>query len=245
MATRLLLQLDGSIAIDGMPKLDVTQREIEVANIQGLEYWPGLFSWDLNDANNGFLDRVTDQAAPIWAAGDIRGKFTNFADGYVAYELNSVNSALIKQPFPATGSFTVAAVVGPELSMGSITDGAGYWYLSSSGGKLRYNLGGVGTVYEDYTGPALNNTKMTYVVFIFDRANGELRLRVNGALVNSTKATSLTTANVKSELAFGRTNVNGTVQSRLGHYRVAIGFSRALTGANLASLEAMLAESVY
>jgi len=244
MGVRQILQLEGNVSVQGLPALDVTQAEIAVSNIEGLVYWPGLFSWDVNEQKTGFTDRLTDLPCMPLGTVNVSGAFANFADGQPAYNLTTDAMALVKDGFPTSGSFTVAAVVGAEIGMGSKTAGTGFWFLASSAGKIRYKIGNTERPsYETYTGPLLNNAKMTAVVFIYDRTAGQMILRVNGVQVDVLAAEALKTAEVKNELVFGRTNA-GTAQGRYGAYRSCIGFTKALQGAELAALEAMLLESV-
>jgi hypothetical protein len=248
MTVRQILQLEGSVTVPGLPLLDITANELAVANIDSLLYWPGLFSWDIDPAGTGFRDRVTDVACPTSGAASVASRFINFADGHPAYSINAQEQVLKQAVFPASGGFTIGVVVGLEVGCGSFSAAGNpwdTWFVSSSLGKIRFGLGTAArNTYDSYTGPLLNNAKMTAVVFIYDRAAGELRLRINGVLVDTLADPALKTMVVKNELMFGQINA-GTPQMRIGSYRVPIGFSKALVGAELASLEAMLAESVY
>ena len=248
MGTRQILQLEGSVTVAGLPLIDVTANEVAVANIDGLEYWPGLFSWDIDSAGTGFLDRVTDAACPTYGAASVASRFINFADGHEAYSINAQAHVLKRAAFQASGGFTIGVVVGKEIGISSINNPGApsdAWWLGSADGKMRFFVGTVGrATYDTYTGPLLTDTKMTAVVFIYDRAAGEIRLRVNGVLVDTLSSAALNTMVVKNELMIGQINA-GAPQMRNGSYRVPIAFSKALVGTELASLEAMLAESVY
>jgi hypothetical protein len=244
MGVRQILQLEGNVSVPGLQPLDISQAEIAVANIDGLAYWPGLYSWDVNEQKTGFTDRVTDVPCMPLGTVNVSGAFGNFADGQPAYNLTSDAMALVKDGFVTSGSFTAAAVVGAEIGMGSKTAGTGFWFLASLAGKIRYKIGNTErATYDSYTGPLLTNNKMTAVVFIYDRAAGQMILRVNGVQVDVLAAEALKTAEIKNELVFGRTNA-GTAQGRFGAYRSCIGFTKALQGAELAALETMLLESV-
>ena len=244
MGVRQILQLEGNVSVPGLQPLDISQAEIAVANIDGLAYWPGLYSWDVNEQKTGFIDRVTDVPCMPMGAISVAGAFSNFADGQPAYYISTESFALVKDGFDMSGSFTVAAVVGPEIGIGSRNTGTGFWFLASMAGKIRYKVGNTERAsYETYTGPALNSAKMTAVVFIFDRAAGQMILRVNGVQVDVLVADALKTAEVRNELVFGRINA-GVAQGRFGAYRSCIGFTKALHGSELAALEAMLMESV-
>lgn len=248
MSVRQILNLEGSVTVSGLPLLDVTENELAVANIDGLAYWPGLFSWDANQAGTGFLDRLTDEACPTDGAVTVASRFINFADGQPAYSINAQAHVLKRAAFQASSGFTIGVVVGKEIGISSISaPGApsDAWWLGSADGKMRFFVGTAGrNTYDTYTGPLLTDIKMTVVVFIYDRVAGEIRLRVNGVLVDTLASPALRTMAVKNELMFGQIN-SGAPQMRNGSYRAPIAFSKALAGAELASLEAMLAESVY
>jgi hypothetical protein len=248
MGVRQILQLEGNVTVPGLPLLDVSANEIAVANIDGLAYWPGLYSWDVNGTDSGFLDRVTDEACMPAAAIVASSRIVAAGDGHPAYSIQSPDHNLVRASFAASESFTVAAVVGAECGFGSIGSGVGTstWWLGSNGGKLRFAVGSVERLlYDTYTGPLLTANKFTAVVFIFDKAAGEIRVRVNGVQVDSMVNVALKTMSPRNELRFGGINSSGSSQQRNGNYRVAIAFSKVLAGTELAALEAMLAESIY
>ncbi|WP_349616228.1 hypothetical protein [Azotobacter salinestris] len=260
MSVRQVLHFPGTKSIPGYPTLDVSEAEIEVANIPSLAYWPGLFDWDINGDDSGFLDRVTDAPCPVTGAVSISSGFSESVNGEQMYYINVSDNAL-RIPLDTSGSFTVGMVVG----MDAVSANAGYtfgsysptpsnadvpapWWISSGTGELlgkaSGSFGGVGLPAGNHVGQIPDSSALAALVFVFDRQAGSAYIRINGVEVSRVTNDALKTVQLFNELSVGAIMVAGgaSLSIRKGHLGAVAAFTDKLSGAELASLEAMLAE---
>lgn len=221
--------------------------------VTGITYWPLMDS--LHGTANGFSDRKT-------GSSDVTNGFANPATRLFettngvskdwCYTIANATHALLNASFDTSGSFTVGIVGKPTtlsarggLTFGSINS-ANQWFVTdtvnSADGKLKMHFNGTESAYADYTGPVLTAETWMAVVLVFDRAAGTAKLRcttVGGSTYEQT-LTGLGSKVLANELCIGGNTSTGTLDYRAGRYRGAVGFSRALSGADLAKLEAYL-----
>lgn len=244
---RQIIKLEGTINNVNLPDLDVTQAEIDAAQISGLTVWPAMYSWGASPDNAGLLDRLTDA---IRMANGSTAVSTRFAAGGTpsleGYAPNAVNQAIVSA-LDTSESFTVGLVVRTGCAFGSYSSAANAWWIindnisnSATLGKLRLSIGGISSTFAEYAGPVLTATDWHRLVLIVDRAAGTIKVRHNGvdALL---KAGLSTSAVIPGELAVGVFNT-GAQSIRAAQYRSPIAFNRALSGDDLAIVEALLLE---
>ncbi len=238
---RQLIQLDGTVTNENLATLDVNSDEIAVANIASNVYWPALAVWGVNGPSTGFKDRLTADERMADGYVGVADRFFTTVDSKPGYSIQNFSMVLQEPNFDCSGSFTVGLLVGRECAIGSITAGGGVWFLGSNTGRLRFEVGtgssGKSGDYSDYAGPELTDTAMTAVVFIVDRENNTVTLRVDGSYELSVALDDSVT--LSSELQIGALN-GGTPQVRTGHYRAPVAFNAALAGVELAALESFL-----
>lgn len=247
---RQILQFAGTPSVAGYPKLDVSEAEIAVANIESLVYWPGLFEWDVSEGK--ILDRMTDQVSPTYGVSDPIARFVTLANGKRAYKPATINDTLMLPSFDTSKSFTVGFVAGSTFAIGSILDAATVssvpapWMLISG---VDTNVGKPWVVfgpitsggYTQYPGAALSDTALSAVVLIVDRVKKTIALRVNGVVTWSYSGAAVASTSVLSGLNVGVTKYAGQpVGTRLGAIPAIAAFSSALAGDDLAALETML-----
>lgn len=249
---RQILQFAGTPSVAGYPKLDVSEAEIAVANIESLVYWPGLFEWDVSEGK--VLDRMTDQVSPTYGVSDPLARFVTLANGKRAYKPATINDTLVLPGFDTSKSFTVGFVAGATYAIGSIVDAATVstvpapWMVISSPaadgtfGKPWVVFGPITSGgYAGYPGAALTDAALSAVVLIVDRVKKIITLRVNGVVTWSYSGAAVATTSVCSGLNIGVTKYAGQpIGTRLGAIPAVAGFSSALAGDDLQSLETML-----
>lgn len=244
---RQIIQLEGTITNDNLPTLDVTQKEIDVAQLAGIAVWPAMASWGVTDEATGLLDRLTDGVRMANGATAIGSRFAmGGTPSLEGYTLNNVNQGIIA-PLDTSKGFTLGIVARGGLAVGSYSTPTGSWWVihdnidaSPTKGKLRLSIGGITSTNAEYTGAPLNLTAWHYIVLVVDKLAGTIRVRHNGveALLKSGMSSS---ANILAELGVGI--FNSSAQAiRAAFYRSPIAFNRPLTDAEILTVEAMLLE---
>ncbi len=256
---RKILNFQGTIDGAGYPSLDVTANEIAVANIPNLAYWPGLFSWDIPLAGNVFQDRMTDANCATEGAVAVAPAFTAAPGGGTAYRI-AAGADRLRGAFNAAGSFTIGLRVAidstlatPGFSFGSYTAAdetanPAPWWVSTTGVLPTLNVGArFGNVTANWVaGGAVTPDVFHRFIFVFDRTNTRLRMYFNDPVTAKLEAISAPVAALAllQELQIGGVRVGlAANQIRGGWYKKAIAFTRALTAAELVTLDAMLAEA--
>lgn len=251
---RSILTFPGSASVAGFPKLDVSQAEIDVANIEGRRHWPGLFDWDVS--TGVILDRITDAVIPTYGASVPSANFVTMVNGKKGYKVNALAQALTMGSFDTAGSFTIGLVCDLHLGLGSITQGLttdnlAPWVIYSNAagsGAITVNIGPI-TVSETTSGgwpQKLSSTKLTAFVMIYDRAIGRISIRYNGAEMWSVTNEAWKALGLMPELNMGAVRVAGastSVVSRAMSSNAFVAFESALSGDNLIALEKMLMEA--
>ncbi|MGC4252422.1 MAG: hypothetical protein QM605_13430 [Sphingobium sp.] len=244
MTYRQVIQLSGTVDNPSLPDFDISDEEMAVAQIDAIALWPALYSWGVNAGDSGFVDRMADLEMLANGYSPVSGRLHVFADGKRSYNIQTVPMLLRSAAVDFSGSFSIAMLVGAELGAGNYSNLAGNWFIASSDGKLRYAFPGIGASFNDYTpytGPLLNSSTMTSVILIADREAETVRLHVEGA---DYLVASMTTPDgaVLSEFQVGGFYSGGTTSARLGHYRGAMVFNKALNADEIAAVEAMHAD---
>lgn len=249
---RQILQFAGTPSVAGYPKLDVSESEIAVANIESLVYWPGLFEWDVSEGK--ILDRMSDLVCPTYGASAPGDRFVTQANGKRAYKPASINDTLVFPGFDTSKSFTVGLVAGAGFAIGSIQDAAAVsstpapWMVISSPvadatyGKPWVVFGPVTSGgYAQYPGAGLTDAALSAVVLIVDRIKKTIVLRVNGVVTWSYSGAAVASTVIFSGLNVGVTKYAGQpIGTRLGAIPAVAAFTSALAGDDLAALETML-----
>lgn len=244
---RQIIQLEGKVTNANLPALDVTQKEIDTAQLASIASWPALASWGVSSANTGVLDRLNDSVRLANGSALVSSRFvTGGVPILEGYSLNNVDQAIVSA-LDTSGSFTVGIVVRNGLATGSYSSSTGQWWVihdnidaSPTKGKLRISIGGITSTYAEYNGPPITATDWHYIVIIVDRTAGTIKIRHNGADA-LLKAGLSPAASILNEFAVGIFNT-GTQALRAAQYRSPIAFTKAVSGTDLATLEAMLAE---
>lgn len=249
---RSILYFPGSQSIPGYPKLDVSEAEIEVANIPSLRYWPGLNDWDLTGA--AILDRMTDAAVATYGPSVPSAQIVTMVNGKKGYKTTALANALTLPVFNTAGSFTVGCVCDVQLGLGSIsaaaaeTDVPAPWVIYSNFGGSGLIAAAFGDlkISEAISGAwpqKLSAAKLTAFVLIFDRVLGKISIRYNGVEMWSYTNDKVKTISLMPELNLGAVKVAGSataVTGRAMSSNAFAAFESALSGAELASLEKML-----
>lgn len=251
MNTRQIIQI-GTALPPG-----ISQQEFNVAQVSSLVAWPGLSSWAVNTAGTGVSDRYQRNTV-ILANGKTSLASRIFAEpttGEIAMSIQDVLTGIVIPSISLTGDFTFGVRFSPSsfsvsggtwggVAIGSYSSSTnGFRVENDTSGRLRMGFpGAVGSAYTDYTGPVMAQGAYSYLVFSLSRSLGQARLRVNGTYEQILSATSLKTATLAQEVAFGLFNT-GTVTYRAGFYRKPMAFSAYLLGTDLAALEAYLAST--
>lgn len=251
---RQIIYFPGSETVPGYPLLDVTEKEIAAANINGLRHWPGLFDWDVSGGY--ILDRITDQKIATIGNVNPSTKFTTMSNGKKGYSVSSANDAL-SMPLVTTGSFTIGVVCGKDLAFGSAsitestTSNPTSWGLYSDfggSGSIVLNVGDVGlqASVSALWAKKLSDAALTAVVFMFDRVSGSASIRYDGIEMWKTTSASLKTMSLAAEVFLGAVRVAGpsaALAFRGVKTNAFVAVERALIGSELASLEGMLIEA--
>lgn len=235
---RSVINIDATVVNNKLPTLTVPQATIDVAALQGIQAWPVLEAWAVNQSGNGFKDHVS-AAEHVCESGLIDSAEINpSVDGSDSYEVSASGDEIHMQDVDFTDGFTIAVLCGSEIGIGSSVVDTGMWFLASNALKLRWEIAPHGySTYTEYDGPLLSETELNTVLFVFDRVAGEVYARVNGqkCLAKSVPDDHV----VRPELTLGAINV-GTKQMRQSHYRAAMCFGRALSGAGIEAVESYL-----
>ncbi|MCE0871057.1 MULTISPECIES: hypothetical protein [Pseudomonas] len=254
-AVRQIMYFPGSQSVPGYPKLDVTDAELDVANIPSLKYWPGLFDWDVSEGV--ISDRMNDVVIPSYAASVPANNFVTLPNGKKGYKVNAVAQALAMPVFNTGGSFTIGCVCDLQVGFGSLsvasanTDAPAPWYIYSDlagSGAITASFGNV--VIAQSTSAAwpqkLSSTKLTALVLIFDRDAGKISVRYNGVEMWSYTNAAVKNLSLFTELYMGALRVAGAsaqVATRPMASNAFTAFEAALSGTELAALERMLLEA--
>lgn len=232
---RQVVQLDVPINNPNLPKLGLSKEELELATIQSITLWPALHPWGINEANSGFKDRLFDNELLTFNSTAVSTRFFAAGDGADAYNIQNTDMVIATTNFDDSGSFTIALLVADECGFGSINLVDERWYVSSNGGKLRFEIAGNGIgTYDQYNGPLLTAEEFKPVLFIVDKGLGIVTLRVDGQDVFQL---DIDKEEVQpGELQIGRINA-GTPQQRNGFYRAAIAFNEALSPSEITTVE--------
>lgn len=251
---RSILTFPGSASVPGMPKLDVSEAEINVANIAGLKHWPGLFDWDVDSGS--ILDRVTDGVIPSYGISQPGANFATMVNGKKGYKINGLANTL-NMPFDTSGSFTVGCVCGIDLTFGSITETElntsvpapwGVYSDVSPTGQTSWVFGSI-SIASSVSGTwpiKLAADKLTAVVLIFDRVAGKLSIRYNGAEMYSSTVAAIKTVSMHKELMLGgmrRSGAGLAISTRAMSTNAFAAFETALKGEDLVAFESMLLEA--
>lgn len=254
--TRSILIFPGSASVPGMPKLDVSEAEIAVSNIQGLKHWPGLFDWDV--AKGVVRDRVTDATIPSYGVSQPGAHFVNMVNGKKGYKITALAQALNMPGFDTDGSFTVGGVFDLHASFGSISEAAANTSVPAPWG-LYSNSSGTGLVSVYFGTIAVAETvsatwptrlaadKLTVLVIVFDRVAGKISIRYNGTEVWSYTNNLVKTIKLLKELTMGAVRVAGTGRDVVPRAFATNAFAafeyKALEGGDLTAFENMLFEA--
>ncbi|QDY40293.1 hypothetical protein CHR26_15640 [Pseudomonas putida] len=238
-----------------MPKLDISEAEINVANIAGLKHWPGLFEWDV--ASGVVVDRMNDGVIPTYGVAQPGANFVPMVNGKKGYKINALANTLIMPGFDTSGSFTIGCVCGIDLTFGSITETElntsvpapwGIYSDVSPTGQISAVFGSISIASSvSATWPVkLSADKLTAVVIIFDRAAGKLSIRYNGIEMYSSTVAAIKTVSMHKELMLGGMRTAGigrAIATRPMVSNAFAAFETALKGDDLIALEAMLLEA--
>lgn len=252
---RSILTFPGSTPVPGMPKLDVTEAEIAVANILGLKHWPGLNDWDVS--TGVILDRMTDGVIPSYGLSQPGANFVTMVNGKKGYKINALANTLTMPGFDTSGSFTVGCVCGMDLTFGSFTETElntsvpapwGIYSDVSPTGLVSLVFGTIAIASSvAATWPIkLSADRLTAVVIVFDRGAGKLSIRYNGIEMYSSTVAAIKTVSLHKELMMGGMRTAGTgraIATRAMSTNAFAAFETALKGDDLISLEAMLLEA--
>ncbi|BAW23947.1 MULTISPECIES: hypothetical protein [Pseudomonas] len=252
---RSILTFPGSASVPGLPKLDVSEAEINVANIAGLKHWPGLFDWDV--ASGSILDRVTDGVIPSYGVSQPGANFVTMVNGKKGYKINALANTLVMPGFDTSGSFTVGCVCGIDLTFGSFTETElntsvpapwGMYSDVSPTGQISAVFGSISIASSvSATWPIkLAADKLTAVVIIFDRGAGKLSIRYNGIEMYANTVAAIKTVSMHKELMMGGMRTAGTgraISTRAMSTNAFAAFETALKGEDLIALESMLLEA--
>lgn len=251
---RSILTFPGSASVPGLPKLDVSEAEINVANIAGLRHWPGLFEWDVT--TGAVLDRVTDGVIPSYGVSQPGANFVTMANGKKGYKVSALANAL-NMPLETAGSFTVGCVCGIDLSFGSVSESElntsvpapwGVYSDLTPTGQTTWVFGSI-SIASSVSGAwpiKLAADKLTAVVVIFDRGAGKLSIRYNGVEMYSSTVAAIKTVSLHKELMLGGMRTAGTgraISTRPMSTNAFAAFEAALKGEDLIAFEAMLLEA--
>lgn len=253
---RSIVTFPGSASVPGMPKLDISQAEIAVANIPTLKHWPGLFDWDVS--TGVVLDRFTDGVIPSYGVSQPSAKFTTMVNGKKGYTIGALADTLVMPGFDTAKSFTVGCVCGLNLTFGSITETTntsdvpapwGIYSDVSPTGLVTMVFGTIAIASSvAATWPAkLAADKLTAVVLIFDRVAGTLTVRYNGVQMYTATNALIKTVSLHKELMFGGMRTAGAgraIATRAMSSNAFVAFEGALAGAELLSVERMLMEAI-
>lgn len=250
--TRQIMYFPGSQSVPGYPKLDVSEAEIEVANIPSLKYWPGLFDWDVADGS--IRDRMTDVVIPPRGVSVPDAQFVTMINGKKGYKATYAANALSMPSFNTAGSFTVGCVCDLHLCLGSVaaadspTSVPAPWVIYSAvggSGAISVAIGNI--VVAETTSAAwpqkLSATALTAFVLIVDRTLGKISIRYNGVEMWSYTNAAVKTISLLPELNMGAIKVAGAgtvVVGRAMTTNAFAAFESALTAAELKSFETML-----
>lgn len=237
---RSVINLDEVVVNENMPTISVGQPEIDVAAINGIQFWPALESWAASANNAGFKDKVANSehnsAEHFTAASDVK----LFSDGVPAYHVDTAGKEIISSAFTANDGFTLAVLCSEHIGFGSVNPSTGKWFVLSSSGKLRWQIPDTGDGFgnfDSYDGPLLSGTELNAVLFVVDRRSNQAFLRVNG--VECMRSTVSADAVLLNELMIGAVNASSRTM-RNGYIRAAVGFNRPLTEISISALELYL-----
>lgn len=235
---RSVINIDATVVNNKLPTLSVPQTTIDVAALQGIQAWPVLEAWAVNQSGNGFKDHITTSHHVCESGLIDNAEINPSVDGSPSYEVTASGDEIHMQDVDFTEGFTIAVLCGSEIGIGSRVVDNGKWFLASNALKLRWEIAPYGySTYPEYDGPLLSETELNTVIFVFDRVAGEVYVRVNGQKCLSQSV--VVDHFVRPELTVGAINV-GTKQMRQSHYRAAVCFGRALSTAGIEAVETYL-----
>ncbi|WP_060495354.1 hypothetical protein [Pseudomonas sp. GTC 16482] len=254
MAVRQIIQLAGSLDIPGLPQLDVSSREIEIANLASLKLWGATAKWGISNDDLGLEDRVTANKIPLNGSPPST-RLENAFDGKPALLLGAAAAVVRDTSFDTTGSFTVAfnqCPVADDLSAVGASSaalpgtGQSYWFISTAGGKFRIGTSNLFTQFTDYTGPVPSKTAWLRMILKYDRAAGTMTLYVNGAQQVKLTNDALKTLSLAPGVCLGGIVTTSSTPGTASCYlRSPMAFSSALTDGELALVDKYLAETYY
>lgn len=241
MVNRTAVVLDAIPGFAGTIDIDVTLKEIDVANIASLFYWPYIdndYGRIPSSSPQALYDRMTD--APL-----IPATATTFTIGALPGPIQSISISSTANrwlaPLAATDKgFAIAAIVDDTMAFSSNGPSNSWWVSDDGAGKLTMKLGATTTVSGDYTGPTLLSTKSTVVLFNYDKVAGKITLRVDGTYVQEVQNEALKTAAIHPSMQIGVKNDNGTQTGRFGQYGGVVAFNKTLTASEITKVEALL-----
>lgn len=246
MTNRTAYVLDAIPGFVGTMDMDISMQELDVGDVPSIFYWPYINETHgriTGPTQQGVVDRLTDAilypaTATTFSIGALPGNIPSLSVTDVAHRWIA--------PLPAIDKgFSVAAIVDDTMAFSSNSASNSWWLRdevvnSVSTGKLYFKLGTYTSNPASYTGPLLSNATATVVLFIYDKVEGSVTIRVNGAQAMKVIDPTFKTMPIHPSLQFGLVNDNGAQTGRFGQYGGVLAFSDVLKGTDLARVEAML-----
>lgn len=243
MTNRTAVVLDAIPGFTGTIDMDITPQELDVGDVASLFYWPyinasyGRVTGPTN--KQGLYDRLTDTIL-YPATATAFGIGLNLPGNIPALSIWDVASRWIA-PLPAIEKgFSAAAIVAGVVGFSSNNNSQAWWLRDDGAGKLYFKLGTYTSLAADYTGPLLSTLTASVVVFVYDKAEGSVTIRVNGVQAMKVIDPSFKTMPIHPSMQFGVVNDNGAQSGRFGYYGGVLACSDALKGTDLAKVEALL-----